>query len=126
MGYANDHRGQLPPPNQWCDAIIREVGHTIVFTSPHDQATVDRARAGAKISSYALNAAVAGRNINSLNPRTVLVFECPLGWNGVGTPQQLVQYLQAQTKVTSVAVGMADGSAMQANLRALQQLRWVP
>ena len=83
-------------------------------------------RAGAKISSYALNAAVVGRNINSLNGRTVLVFECPLGWNGVGTPQQLMQYLQSQPSIRTVAVGLADGSAMQATRGDLSRLRWVP
>ena len=126
MGYASDNRGQLPPSKQWCDAILRDVGTMRVFASPQDQQMTTRIKSGQRLSSYTLNYAVAGRNINSLNPSTVLVFECPLGWNSVGTPQQLVQYLQSQTTVRNVAVSFADGSVRQCNLQMLQQLRWTP
>jgi hypothetical protein len=126
MGYASDNRGQLPPPKQWCDAILRDVGTMRVFASPQDQQMTTRIKSGQRLSSYTLNYAVAGRNINSLNPATVLVFECPLGWNSVGTPQQLVQYLQSQTTVRNVAVSFADGSVRQCNLQMLQRLRWTP
>ncbi len=125
LGYASDNRGQLPPPNQWCDAILRDVGTMRVFASPQDQQMTTRIKSGQRLSSYALNYAVAGRNINSLNPRTVLVFECPRGWNGVGTPQQLMQYFQT-VPFSTIAIGLADGSAMQATRGNLQRLRWVP
>ena len=72
-----------------------------------------------------LNSAVAGQNINRINPQAVLLFECPLGWNGVGTPQQLMNYLQT-VPFSTIAVGLADGSAMQANLQTLHTLRWTP
>ena len=125
-GYANDNRGQLPPSNQWCDVVLREYGTVRIFASPQDPQMTTQIKSGQRLSSYALNYAVAGRNINAVNPRTVLIFECPLGWNGVGTPQQLIQYMQSQPSLRVVAVGLADGSAMQANLQTLQQLRWVP
>jgi type II secretory pathway pseudopilin PulG len=133
IAYANDNRGQLPPANRWCDAILRNVGTVRVFPSPRDHGPqhaqmVDRViNAGQNYSSYALNSAVAGRNINTLHPSTVLLLEYPIGWNGVGTSQQLIQYIQSKPSLRGVAVvGLVDGSAMQGNLQTLRTLRWTP
>ena len=125
LSYAADNGGRLPPANQWCDAIFRDVGSIRVFASPLDPRAVAMANANQRISSYAFNRALIGANLDRLNPQTVVLFECPLGWNGVGTPQQLIEYMQ-QNPGQRIAIGMADGSAKQATEAMLRQFRWVP
>ena len=39
---------------------------------------------GIKVSSYAFNKALSGKNIDEVNPNTVMIFETDLGWNGSG------------------------------------------
>ncbi|MDC0219102.1 hypothetical protein OAL58_03860 [Verrucomicrobia bacterium] len=127
-GYASENGGRLPPANQWCDVVLREVFTEKVFVSPQDQPTGDpRMEAGQKFSSYALNAAVAGKNLNELAHDTVLVFECPLGWNGLGG---LADIQRARTgpglyrQLSTIAVTMADGSSRQVTFWELDGLNW--
>ena len=73
------------PPTSGVMRSMREVFTEKVFMSPQDPTMQDDApRRARQRSSYALNAAVAGKNLNELAPDTVLVFECPVGWNGTG------------------------------------------
>jgi hypothetical protein len=124
-GYATDNDGRLPPANQWCDAVLRDVGTERVFMSPQDPTMQDDAPG--KRSSYAMNAAVAGKNINQLPPDTVLVFECPLGWNGSGGLAD-IQRARAQREsygsLLRIAVTMADGSSRQATFGELGRFNW--
>ena len=80
-----------------------------------------------KRSSYALNAAVAGKNLNELAQDTVLVFECPVGWNGTGGLVD-IQRARAQREsygsLLRIAVTMVDGSTQQANFGELGRFNW--
>jgi len=126
MGYAQDNNGKLPAANQWCDAVLREVFTERVFVSPQDP-TANQGIVGVKRSSYALNAAVAGKNLNLLPPDTVLVFECPLGWNGSGG---LADIERARTQpgsyrsLSTIAITMADGSSRQATVWEMGRFNW--
>ena len=124
-GYASENDGRLPPANQWCDAILREVGTEQVFMSPQDPTMQDDAPG--KRSSYAMNAAVAGKNLNELAQDTVLVFECPVGWNGTGGLAD-IQRARAQREsyrsLQVIAVTMVDGSTAQATFGQLDGLNW--
>jgi len=126
-GYAGNNGGRLPPANQWCDAILREVFTEKMFVSPQDPTAAARMEAGQKFSSYALNAAVAGKNLNELPPDTVLVFECPVGWNGTGGLAD-IQRARAQrgsySSLQVIAVTMVDGSSRQTRFAELGRLNW--
>jgi len=124
-GYASEKDGRLPPANQWCDAILREVGTEQVFMSPQDSANQDFPPG--KRSSYALNAAVAGKNLKELSPDTVLVFEFPVGWNGTGGLADINLALARKgnyRNLSAIAVTMVDGSSRQANFAELGLLNW--
>ena len=125
-GYASENDGRLPPANQWCDAVMREVFTEKVFVSPQDP-TAGHGAPGGKRSSYALNAAVAGKNLNELSPDTVLVFEFPVGWNGTGGLADINLALARKgnyRNLSAIAVTMVDGSSRQANFAELGLLNW--
>ena len=122
--YAQENGGKLPPADKWCDAIMRAVGSPKVFVSPLDQDAIAQSRTGKKVSSYAFNAALAGKSLHELDHRTVLVFECNLGWNGTGGLKDLHKNVPPdQWNVTLV-----DGSSWQTNPNEMQrsQMRWSP
>ena len=122
--YAQENGGKLPPADKWCDAIMRVVGSPMVFVSPLDQDAIAQSRTGKKVSSYAFNAALAGKSLHELDHRTVLVFECNLGWNGTGGLKDLHKNVPPdQWNVTLV-----DGSSWQTNPNEMQrsQMRWSP
>ncbi len=127
-GYASENAGRLPPANQWCDAILREVGTERVFMSPQDPTMQDDGtRRARQRSSYAMNAAVAGKNLNELSPDTVLVFEFPVGWNGTGGLADINLALARPgnyRNLSTIAVTMVDGSSRQANFAELGLLNW--
>ncbi|HIG81343.1 MAG TPA: hypothetical protein EYQ62_06850 [Verrucomicrobiales bacterium] len=127
-GYASENAGRLPPANQWCDAILREVGTEQVFMSPQDPTMQDDGtRRARQRSSYAMNAAVAGKNLNELSPDTVLVFEFPVGWNGTGGLADINLALARKgnyRNLSAIAVTMVDGSSRQANFAELGLLNW--
>jgi len=126
-GYASENDGRLPPANQWCDAVMREVFTEKVFVSPQDPTAGARMEAGQKFSSYALNAAVAGKNLNELAPDTVLVFECPVGWNGTGGLADINLALARPgnyRNLSTIAVTMVDGSSLQVTFGRLDGLNW--
>jgi len=123
--YAEDHNGMLPPADKWCDAIMREVQAPIIFVSPQDPEAMAKFNRGEKVSSYALNAALAGKNINEIfDHRLVLVFECNLGWNGTGGLAEL----RKNVPPDQWNIGLADGSCFQTNPNMLQRsrIKWKP
>ena len=121
--YAQENGGKLPPSDKWCDAIMPYF-HGRGFVSPQDSKAVAEFATGKKVSSYAFNAALAGKSLHELDHRTVLVFECNLGWNGTGGLKDLHKNVPPdQWNVTLV-----DGSSWQTNPNEMQrsQMRWSP
>jgi hypothetical protein len=121
--YAQENGGKLPPSDKWCDAIMPYF-HGRGFVSPQDSKAVAEFATGKKVSSYAFNAALAGKSLHELDHRTVLVFECNLGWNGTGGLKDLHKNMPPdQWNVTLV-----DGSSWQTNPNEMQrsQMRWSP
>jgi len=60
----------------WCDDLVSEIGEA-ELSCP--------ARKDAK-STYALNQNIVGKNLNEIDPGTILIFESVDGWNLVGGP----------------------------------------
>jgi hypothetical protein len=80
---------------------------------------------GEKVSSYAFNTALAGKNIDDIfGGRLVMVFECNLGWNGTGGLADLRKHVPPD----QWNIGTTDGAAMQADPNMLQRRRiqWKP
>jgi len=125
QAYVDDNEGKLPPADKWCDVIMRDVGHPLVFVSPQDPEAMARFERGEKVSSYALNAALAGKNmLDIVDFNTVLVFECNLGWNGTGGLAELRKHVPPD----QWNIGTIDGASFQTNPNDLQrrQIRWKP
>ena len=125
--FADENDGKLPDADKWCDLILRDVGSTKVFVSPQDPIMAARLDAGAIGSSYAFNAAVAGKNLRDLPHNTVIIFECPLGWNGVGGLKDVnTASLRNDTyaNLNTIVVAFADGSARQVTFFDLEDLNW--
>jgi len=122
--YAQENGGKLPPADKWCDAIMRVVGSPMVFVSPLDQDAIAQSRTGKKVSSYAFNAALAGKSLHELDHRTVLVFECNLGWNGTGG----LKDLHKNVPPDQWNVALVSGSSQLTNPNHMQrsQMRWSP
>jgi len=121
VGYAFDHDDKVP--EKWCDAILPDMGTLKVFASPQDPADSATANAGQKVSSYALNAALAGKSLENVNPNTVLLFECHLGWNGMGGLKEAREQGGHLDRITVVTV---EGVTRQISPFELEQLRWKP
>jgi len=125
QAYASDHDGNLPPADKWCDAIMRDVGSPLIFISPQDPEARARFERGEKVSSYALNADMAGKNLFENNDfNTVLLFECDLGWNGTGGLADLRKHVPPD----QWNISMIDGSSRQTNPNQMQRFRikWKP
>jgi len=124
--HAEDNDGRLPAADKWCDTILREVGTPMVFASPQDPVSVNMAKSGQKVSSYAFNKALSGKDLNEVNPQTVIVFETDLGWNGSGGLKDALEFLQFFDG-QSIAVGNADGAVRQVSSPdQLRRMRWEP
>jgi len=124
--FATDNDGNVPEANRWCDAILPDMGTGQSFQSP--QLPPDRPEPDGKRSDYALNIAADGKKLNELAPDTVLVFECPLGWNGSGG---LAEIQRARLKpwgsygqLQSIAVTLVDGTVHQAAFAELGRFNW--
>ncbi len=127
LGYSQDNGNKLPAGARWCDDILREAQTRKIYVSPQDPSASVRAEAGQDFSSYALNAAVAGKGYFDLAPDTVLVFECPLGWNGSGGAAD-IHGMRARNplygSLQTIAVVLADGSARQVRFTESNGLNW--
>jgi len=126
IGYSLDHDDKLPEADKWCDAIIREAQTIKIYASPQDPVVVAQADSGQKVSSYAFNKALSGKNLNEVNPQTVMVFETDLGWNGSGGLKDALEFLQFFDG-QSIAVGTADGAVrLVRSPDELRRMRWEP
>ncbi len=126
IGYSLDHDDKLPEADKWCDAIIREAQTIKIYASPQDPVAVAQADSGQKVSSYAFNKALNGKNLNEVNPQTVMVFETDLGWNGSGGLKDALEFLQFFDG-QSIAVGTADGAVrLVRSPDELRRMRWEP
>ena len=128
LGYSQDNGNKLPAGARWCDDILREAQTPKNYVSPQDpSASSLRAETGQNFSSYALNAAVAGKGYFDLAPDTVLIFECPLGWNGTGGAEDIHRMRSRNPlygSLQTIAVVMADGSARQVRFTEFNGLNW--
>ena len=78
------------------------------------------------MSSYAFNTALSGKNLNEVNPGTVIVFETDLGWNGSGGLKDALEFLEFFNG-HAIAVGTADGAVHQVSSPdQLRRMRWDP
>ena len=124
-GVAANNDGQLPTADKWCDVLLPEIGAPIVFVSPLDSFTLDLINKGEKASSYAMNAAVAGKSLDELNPKTILLFEADLGWNGTGGLKEAEENIPFYV-TPSMPVVFADGSSAHVPVGDLRLMRWTP
>lgn len=124
--HAQDNDDKLPDADKWCDMIQREVDSPRVFVSPQDSMAQARAEAGQKVSSYAFNKALSGKNLNEVDPGTVILFETDLGWNGSGGHKEALESIEFSNGRT-IAVGTMDGTVRQiSSPDELRRLRWDP
>ena len=126
LATAQDNNGKLPDSDKWCDAIFKEAFTVKIYASPQDPVAVSQADSGQKVSSYAFNKALSGKNLNEVNPQTVMVFETDLGWNGSGGLKEALEFLEFFNG-HAIAVGTADGAVRQVSSPdQLRRMRWEP
>ncbi|MSU41880.1 MAG: hypothetical protein EXS22_10715 [Pedosphaera sp.] len=117
--HAFDNGNKLPAANQWCDAVSKTTGGATLFAAPAG------GPAGGKQSSFALNAALIGADINKADEQTVLLFGANLGWNGAGGLKEAQEYMELAA-VPQITIVFVDGSARTCAEHELQTLRWKP
>ena len=70
--------------------------------------------------------ALSGKNLNEVNPGTVIVFETDLGWNGSGGLKEALEFLEFFDG-HAIAVGTADGAVRTVSSPdELRRMRWEP
>jgi hypothetical protein len=111
--YASEHGETLPPADRWCDAIAKEVPLEQIFRCPK---APRRQRC-----SYAFNARLSGLNIRQPHPATVLLFECPGGWNVSGGIHQIIRRHGG-----AYFVVLVDGTVRAVPPEQVHTLRWEP
>jgi len=113
--YANDHDGELPRADRWCDLLIEQTE-----TDPNNLVCRN---SGATMgqSSYAMNENVAGRRISDLASDLVLLFETKPGWNQVGGPDILISDIH-ERKGCNVA--FVNGDVKFVKVEDLEDLKW--
>ena len=87
--YAEDHNGTLPPATRWSATIASPtIRPRFGFICPSSLASPPDDQ---RWSDYAMNDALSGAKIGAIRhpTRAVLLFECDLGWNAVGSRAQL-------------------------------------
>jgi len=119
--YAGDHKDHFPEATNWCDALKTYVGDTSkVYKCPAAN-TLDGC-------DYTYNAQVAGLEISSVNPETVLLFESKDGWNLSGGSDMLLSEPRHgnRGRMKTVTVAFADGHVEELTQDRIRQLRWEP
>ena len=125
--YAYENKQKMPAANKWCDEIFNEVGGGKAFISPQAP-DAKKLKTNAKHCHYAMNAAVAGKQIiiRPFEVKTVVVlFESDLGWNGSGGLEDAKKFAKDR-KARRLAVFFADGQSKLVSLKELDQLKWTP
>jgi hypothetical protein len=114
--YAGTHQNQLPAATNWCDVLVEA-----------NPAVTNLMRCPVNLSdgrcSYAMNAAVAGADLEKVDPMTVLLFESTGGWNKAGGKELLPA---SPFHEHLFVVGYADGHAEMVKETSLSGLRWNP
>ncbi len=107
--YADNHNGQYPPPNQWCDTIIEE----------HENSVRDLiCKAGSTARShYAMNPHATPDSPGNI----VLLFETKGGWNQSGGPELLTTENHKGRGCNVLYVG---GHVQFVRSKDIDKLRW--
>jgi type II secretory pathway pseudopilin PulG len=121
--YPTDHDGQLPPAGTWADAISVPAAN---FQCPADAAK--------STCSFAFNKHLDGKKLSEVAPKTVLLFESDLGWNGSGDQADLVSRghrpagssLSTSAKEKIYHAILVDGSFISLTESETASLRWEP
>ena len=111
--YSDDNKDAFPAAANWCDAINKYVGSPSPFQCP--------VLPGMRCS-YAYNSRLSGLDAAKVNPQTVVIFECNLGWNGAGGPEAVTPRHRRDMAV----VAFADGHSEVVTANRLPNLRWNP
>lgn len=113
--YANDHADLLPASTNWCDSVRDYTPSMGVFICPNTPSP--------RRCSFAFNSALGGRNLDELNPQTVLLFESDADWNGAGGPELVAS---KGSEGGYLVVCFANGGTQKVSRSALAKLRWKP
>ncbi len=106
--------GEPIDSSKWTDTALKEVGSPAIFVSPQIMSYKD---APEKTCHYALN----GGHENSMEG--LLIFECDLGWNGVGGQEDALSYMKKHN-LSKIAVAFSDGSTRAVSATELLALDW--
>jgi hypothetical protein len=128
------NNGAYASADSWCDAISKEVTSKDHFKCPDDPEHVE--------VGFAYNEKLSG--VKDPNPRTVMIFEANLGWNGSGGLSNVIAKARhngwapripgtnAPSKRSNfgrtqfVVVGFADGRVQPVAVEDLKLLQWEP
>jgi hypothetical protein len=114
QSYADEHKGQLPAADSWCDDIASKIPDPKIFKCsllPSDERC-----------NYGFNARLSKQNLKRINPQTVVLFEIDGGWNVSGGADNIAKI----PRHLSCTVFLADGSTKMVPLMDAKQLRWEP
>jgi hypothetical protein len=122
--YAYENKQKMPAATNWCDEIFNEVGGGKAFISPQAP-DAKKLKTNAKHCHYAMNAAVAGKQIIDRDKQVVVLFETDLGWNGAGGLEDAKKFAKDR-KARRLAVFFADGRSKLVSSEDLDSLKWTP
>ena len=111
--YSVDHQDTFPAAATWCDDIQSSLDSPKAFVCSTDHS--------GQRCSYAFNGRLGGLKESTINPKTVLVFECKGGWNVSGGPADMITRHGG-----TYTVGFVDGSVKQVRKSDVATLRWDP
>jgi len=106
--------GESIHSSKWTDTALKEAGSPAIFVSPQIMSYKD---APEKTCHYALN----GGHENSMEG--LLIFECDLGWNGVGGQEDALSYMKKHN-LSKIAVAFSDGRTRAVSATELIALDW--
>ena len=115
--HADANTNACPSAENWCDAILSEVGTNRIFQC--------NAAKGSSTSHFAYNKKLDGFDIEKVKDpaTTVMIFETEGGWNSSGGSELL---LQKPRHASAVVIGFADGHVEMVGESRLAQLNWDP
>ncbi|MDP7011746.1 MAG: hypothetical protein QF685_10230 [Verrucomicrobiota bacterium] len=106
--------GGLIDSSKWTDTALKEAGTPKIFVSPQ---IGNHGTAADKTCHYALNAG------HENSTQGILIFECDLGWNGVGGLADALAYMEKH-KLHKIPVALSNGSTISYSAAGLQALDW--
>jgi len=113
-GFGFGGHGVSIDSSKWTDTALKEAGSSAIFVSPQIMGYKD---APEKTCHYALN---VGRETSKTG---LIIFECDLGWNGVGGQEDALSYMKKHN-LSKIAVAFSDGSARAVSATELIALDW--